>query len=168
MVKLDVHLEREIEGKIRTKRRELKKFWTNETSKQLLNGRFLEHSNLFTFFTDLKNFCDDFSPDILNLVNLLTLASSSVNVSKVSIISTNSDLLSSGSPNLLFSNKINESSNELFTEREVQLTSAAIRNNRYEGKLIALTLSIYLAGISLRIKFLFFQKDVNLFLLLNI
>ena len=118
--------------------------------------------------TDLKNFCDDFSPDILNLVNLLTLASSSVNVSKVSIISTSPDLLSSGSPNLLFSNKINESSNELFTEREVQLTSAAIRNNRYEGKLIALTLSIYLVGISLRIKFLFFQKDVNLFLLLNI
>ena len=34
--------------------------------------------------------------------------------------------------------------------------------------LSALTLLIYLAAISLRMKFLFFQKDSNLFLLLNI
>ena len=42
------------------------------------------------FFTDLKNVCDDFSPDILNLVNLLRLAPSSVDVSKTYNISTNS------------------------------------------------------------------------------
>ena len=32
------------------------------------------------------------------------------------------------------SNKISESSNELFWEREVQLNSVTIRNNRCEGK----------------------------------
>ena len=94
----------------------------------------LEHSNLFTFFTDLKNSCDEFSPDILNLVNLLMLETSSVDVSKISNILTNSDILSSESPNLSSSNKISESSNELFSEREVQLNSATIRNNRYDGK----------------------------------
>ena len=81
LVKLVVHLEREIERIIRRKRKKLRKLCTNETFKQLVDERFLKHSNLFTFFTDLKNVCDDFSPDILNLVNLLTLAPSSVNVS---------------------------------------------------------------------------------------
>ena len=40
------------------------------------------------------------------------------------------------SPNLLSSNKISESSNELLSEREVQLNSITIRNNRYEGKFV--------------------------------
>ena len=62
------------------------------------------------------------------------LETSSADVSKTSNISTNSDILSSESPNLSSSNKISESSNELFSEREVQLNSATIQNNRYEGK----------------------------------
>ena len=96
----------------------------------------MEYSNLFTFFTDLKNFCDEFSPDILNLVNLLTVAPSSIDASKTSNISTNSDMLSNESPNLSSCNKISESSNELFLETEVQLNSATIHNNRYEGKFV--------------------------------
>ena len=82
---------------------------------------------------DLKNFCDNFSPDILNLINLLTLAPSSVNVSKTSIILTNSDVTINESPNLSTSNKISESSNKLFLEREVQINSVTIGNNRYQG-----------------------------------
>ena len=77
-----------------------------------------------TFFTDLKNFCDDF---LLNLVNLLTLAPSSVDVSKTP----------SESPNLSSYYKINESSTGLLSEREVQLNSATICNNRYEGKSVS-------------------------------
>ena len=130
MVKLIGHLEREIERIIRRKRKKLKKLCTNETSKQLVDERFLEQSNLFTFFTDLKNFCDHFSADILNLVNLLTLAPSSVDVSKTSNVSTNSDIMINESPNLSSSHKISESSNELFSERKVQLCSATIRNNK--------------------------------------
>ena len=49
LVKLVVHLEREIERIIRRKRNKLKKLCTNETFKQLVDERFLEHSNLFTF-----------------------------------------------------------------------------------------------------------------------
>ena len=64
LVKLIVHLEREVERIIRRKRKKLKKLCTDETSKQLVDERFLEHSNLFTFFTEPKNFRDDFSPDI--------------------------------------------------------------------------------------------------------
>ena len=103
---------------IRRKRKKLRKFCTNETSKQLVDERFWEHSNLFTFFTDLNNFCDEFSPGILNLVNLLTLAPSSLDISNTSSISTNSDILSNESPNLLSSNKIIKSSSELFSEGE--------------------------------------------------
>ena len=61
------------------------------------------------FLTDLKNFCDTFSPDISNLANLLTSALSSVGISKTSNISTSSEILSNESPNLLSSNKLNES-----------------------------------------------------------
>ena len=70
--------------------------------------------------------------------------------------------------NLSPSNITSKSSNELFSKREVQLNSTTMRNNRYEGNLLVLTLLSYLAGIFLRMKFLFFQKDSNLFLLLNI
>ena len=100
LVKLIVPLEREVETTIRRKRKKLKKLCTDETSKQLVDESFLEHSNLFTFFAELKNFSDDFSPDILNLINLLTLAPSSVDISKASNISTNSEILSNESPNL--------------------------------------------------------------------
>ena len=170
LVKLVVHLEREIDG-IRGKRKKLKKLCTDETSKQLVDERFLEHSNLFTFFTDLKNFCDDFSPDILNLVNVLTLAFSSVDVNRVSNISTNSDILSNESPNLSSFNKINESSKEPFSERERERSSLTVQLCviiDMRENLLALTLLIYLAGISLRMKFLFFQKDSTLLLLPNI
>ena len=56
LVKLTVHLEREVERIIRRKRKKIKKLCTDETSKQLVDERFLEHSNLFTFFTELNNF----------------------------------------------------------------------------------------------------------------
>ena len=94
LVKLTVHLEKENERVIRRNRKKPRKFCTDEISTQLVDKRFLEHSNLFTFFTDLKNFCDNFSLDILNLANLLTLAPSSVDISKTSIISTNSEIFS--------------------------------------------------------------------------
>ena len=94
LVKLTVHLEKEDKRVIRRNRKKPKKLCTDETSKQLVDERFLENSNLFTFFTDLKNFCDEFSLDILNLANLLTLAPSSVDISKTSIISTNSEIFS--------------------------------------------------------------------------
>ena len=106
-----MHLEREIEPIIRTNRKKLTKVCTDETSKQMVDERFLEHSNLFTCFTNLNNFCDEFSPNVLSLVNLLTLAPSSIDVSKTSNISTNSDILSNKIPNLLSSHKISESSN---------------------------------------------------------
>ena len=108
-----------------------------QTSKQLVDERFLEHSNLYTFFTELKNFCDNFYPDILNLVNLLTLVPSSIDISKASNISINSEILSNESPNLSPSNEFNENSNDHSLEKEVQLNSATICNNRYEGKFVS-------------------------------
>ena len=45
--------------------------------------------------------------------------------------------MSNESPNLSFSNKISESSNKLFSKREVQLNSATIRNNRSVGKFVS-------------------------------
>ena len=80
--------------------------------------------------TNLKNFCDNLFPDILNVVNLLTLAPSPN-------ISTNSDILSNENPNLSSFNKINESYIELFSERKVQLNSGTIRKNRYERKFVS-------------------------------
>ena len=137
MVKLIVHLKKDIEKIIKRIRKKIKKLCTDETSNQLVDERFPEHANLFTFFADLKNFCDNFSPHILNLANLLTSAPSFVGISKTSNISTNSEILSNESPNLLSSNKLNESSNKLFSEREVQFNSATIRNDRYERKFVS-------------------------------
>ena len=45
--------------------------------------------------------------------------------------------MSNGSTNSSSPKKLNESCNELFSEREVQLNSATIRNNRYEGKFVS-------------------------------
>ena len=45
--------------------------------------------------------------------------------------------MSSERPNLLSSNKTRGSYNELFLERKVQVNSATIRNNRYEGKFVS-------------------------------
>ena len=44
--------------------------------------------------------------------------------------------MSNENPNLSPSNKLNERSNDRSLEKEVQLTSATIRNNRYEGKYV--------------------------------
>ena len=44
--------------------------------------------------------------------------------------------MSNENPNLSPSNKLNESSNDRFLEKDVQLTSVTIRNNRYEGKCV--------------------------------
>ena len=62
MVKLIVHLEGENDRIISRKRKKLKSLCSDETSKQFDEERFLQHPNLFTFFTDLNNFCNDFSP----------------------------------------------------------------------------------------------------------
>ena len=43
-----MHLERENEEIIRRNRKKLKKFCTDETSEQLVDEMFSEHSNLFT------------------------------------------------------------------------------------------------------------------------
>ena len=73
----------------------------------------------------------------LHLMNLWTLAPSSVDVSKTSNISTNSEILSNESPDLSSSDKLNKNSNELFSERQVQLNCATICYNRYDGKLVS-------------------------------
>ena len=104
LVKLIVHMEKAIERIIRRKRKRLKKICSEGASKQLVDERFLEQSNLFTFFTDLKYYCNDFSPDVLNLVNLLTIAPSYVDISKTSNISKNFETLSNEIPNLSCSN----------------------------------------------------------------
>ena len=71
--------------------------------------------------------------------------------------------------NLSPSNKTSESSNELFSERErSSLTVLLYAIIDMRKNLLVLKLLSYLAGIFLRMKFLFFQKDSGLFLLLNI
>ena len=154
-----MHLEKEIERIITRKRNKLKKLCTDETSKQLVDEKFLEHSNLFTFSIDLKNFCYDFPPDILNLANLLTLAPS-VDISKTSNISTNSEMLKVLIYRLLIN--LMKFLMSFFRRKRSSLTVQQYVVVR--EKFLALTLLICLAVISLRIKFLFFQKDSNLFL----
>ena len=123
--------------------------------------------NLFIFFTDLKNFCDDFCPVILNLAYLLALVPSSVDISKTSNISTNSEILSNESPNLWSSNKVKESSNKRFLERERERSSLTVQQYIITDMRANLLVLMYLAVISLGMKFLFFQKDSNFSLLLN-
>ena len=123
----------------KNEKKNLKILCTDETSKQLVGERFLERSSLFTFFTDIKNFCDDF-PDILNLANLLTLVPFFRWFALISetylIFQTNSKVLSNDRPNLSHSDKLNESSNERVLERRVQFNSGTIFNGRYDWKLV--------------------------------
>ena len=136
------------EGNWKNNKGERKKKFKKIVLTKHLNTRLMKDSNLFTFFTDLKNFWDDFSLDILNLVNFLTLGPSSVDISKTSNISTNPEILNyenNSSP----SKNLNKSYIERFLKKEVQLSSATIRNNRYEwifvtAKVINLCKHIYL------------------------
>ena len=42
---------------------------------KLVNERFDEHIGLFTFPSDLSNYCKKFCPDVVNIANLVTLNS---------------------------------------------------------------------------------------------
>ena len=134
LVEVILHLERKIERIIRREKKNFK----NSVPTKYLNGwlmkGFWKHSNLFTFFTDLKNFCDNSFSDLLNLVNLLTLRPSSVDINEMFNISTNSKILSNKSPNLSTSKKLKESSNQRLSEK---LNSATTCNNRYEGEFVS-------------------------------
>ena len=56
----------------------------------------------------------------------------------------------------------------LYIQKEAQLNSATICNNRYEWKFASANVINLSIVICLRMKFLLFKKDSNLFLLLNI
>ena len=79
----------------------------------------------------------DFFPGILNFVNLLTLGPSFIDFNKTHNVSTNSKILRNESPNLSLSNKLNESSDERYLEKEVRLGSVTIHYGRYEGTFVS-------------------------------
>ena len=47
----------------------------NEYLRKLVNERFDEHLDLFTFPIDIPNYCENFWPDFVNIANLVTLNS---------------------------------------------------------------------------------------------
>ena len=59
--------------------------------KELGSDRFTEHLGLFTFFDEFSKYCEVFSPDIKNIVYLLTLGNSFDNLKNDLNVSANSD-----------------------------------------------------------------------------
>ena len=75
LVKLLVHLEKKIKKNTKTKRKKLEKLANNEYLRKLVSERFDEHLDLFTFPSDLLNYCENVCPDVVNIANLVTLNS---------------------------------------------------------------------------------------------
>ena len=55
--------------------------------KELVSDRFSKHLNLFTFFVGFSKYYGDLSPDVTNIVNLVTLGTSFDDVNNVLNIS---------------------------------------------------------------------------------
>ena len=55
--------------------------------KELVSDRFSNHLNLFTFFVGFSKYYGDLSPDVTNIVNLVTLGTSFDDVNNVLNIS---------------------------------------------------------------------------------
>ena len=125
LVKLLVHLERKIKKIKKTKRKKLEKLAGNPEIKQLVSERFDEHLNCFTFFNDFVDFCENFSSDVVNLANLVTLGSSFFHDS--STLFKSSEEVSEG-------NMVN-SENE---SKPIEVNnSATLIDGRYEGKFVS-------------------------------
>ena len=59
----------------KTKRKKLEKLASHEYLRRLVSERFDEHLDLFTFPSDLSNYCENFCPDVVSIANLVTLNS---------------------------------------------------------------------------------------------
>ena len=75
LIKLLVHLEKKIKKNTKTKRKKLEKLTNNEYLRKLVSERFDENLDLFTFPSDLLNYCENVCPDVVNIANLVTLNS---------------------------------------------------------------------------------------------
>ena len=53
--------------------KKLHKLKGNSVIKDNVSTRFQEHRDIFAFFYDFSVYCDNFSPDIVNVANLATL-----------------------------------------------------------------------------------------------
>ena len=89
--------------------------------KELGSDRFTEHLGLFTFFDEFSKYCEVFSPDIKNIVYLLTLGNSFDNLKNDLNVSANSD-----------KETLEETHNHPSLEKPSN--AAALLDGRYEGK----------------------------------
>ena len=73
LIKLHVHLEKRLKKISKKKIKKLHKLSGNSVIKDNLSTRFQEDLDIFTFFNDFSGHCDNFSPDVVNATNLVTL-----------------------------------------------------------------------------------------------
>ena len=74
LVKMVIHIEKRQKKIIKIKRKKLCKLTKdNKELQTLVLSRFSEHVEYFTFRDDLIEYCQNLSPDIMNLINLMTL-----------------------------------------------------------------------------------------------
>ena len=64
----------------------MKKLTNNEYFRKLVSERFDENSDLFTFPSDLSNYCENLCPDVANIANLVTWNSPTRSSLEVTII----------------------------------------------------------------------------------
>ena len=125
-MKLLIHLDKRIKKVTKTKYKKLKKLAKDETLKKHVSERLTEHLDLFTFYNDFYNYCEEFLPDIITMANLMTLRPASHDVSD---ISTDSEHVCE--PNM---NNITPSNPSICND---QCNSATLVDGRYEGKFVS-------------------------------
>ena len=74
LVKVLIHLEKKQKNIIKVKKKKLCKLTKgNKELQALVLERFSEHVDLFTFRDEIITSCENLSPDIINIANLMTL-----------------------------------------------------------------------------------------------
>ena len=71
-----VHLEKKIKEIMKTKRKKLEKLTSNEYLRKLVKAHFNGLLDLFTIPKDFSNYCENFCRNVINLVNSVSLISS--------------------------------------------------------------------------------------------
>ena len=124
LVKLLVHLEKKIKKITKTKRKKLEKLTNNEYLRKLVIERFDEHLDLFTFPSDLSNYCKNFCPDIVNIANLVTM--NSPTRSSLKVINYKND-------NILDKEEVNLSD----SVPNILSNAASLEGNRYKANFVS-------------------------------
>ena len=123
-----------VETKIKkTKRHKLNKLCSDQQQVKDVVDRFHSHFDFYVFRSELQKYCDNISPDIENIANLVSVSSTLDNSNVSSEAEINNDSISDDTRNL-----DNDSRNEFENENNSRNSCEMdIETNRLKGKFVS-------------------------------